>query len=574
MRRLLTLAAAALVAAPAAAADLPAVVIHVKPVGPLLDDVRAGARLLGGPDLAKQFDDYLKKELGGKGLTGIDPTRPIVGYARMDFDFDKTQKAEDFPAVFAVPVTSEEAFIEFVNRTGKGEGKATPVAGKKGVYKLPASPPSKGPDGAERKNEATIVRVHQGYAYLTPERQAAELDDGKLVTADKLAMPGETAVFAAKLYFDRLPADVQRKFAEGVDKAVAELKDAPFSKDEQFKEVSEEAEKKIKQLMTRWLSQAKEAKDATFRVVFDTKTGEAGMEFALAARPGTSLANDLASWKPNTNRFAGLVSKDAAAGMLWTLPFINQEVRDFFALALEVGFKKGTEEGGTPDFAKSLLKELSAGAVRTIKAGNVDVGAALTGPDKDGHFTAVSAFSFEDPSKVEKELRTLVAEQAPPDVRNLVKFDAGKAGAVNIHRITVPPGQLPPEAAKLFGEAASAAVAFAPKGIFVAFGPDPVAALQTAVALEPKPARMIELKINPAKIGKVADTVGGPMAATKAAEILGDKDDLYTVLYVGVDGGTELRVQIGMNVKLAWGLAPKAKLESPAPPPVDKKLDK
>ena len=563
MRRLLTLAAALVLAAPAAAADLPAVVIHVKPVGALLDDVRAGAKLIGGPDLAKQFDDYLKKELGEKGLTGLDPTRPIVGYARMNFDLDKTEKAEDFPAVFAVPVTSEEAFVDFINRTGKGERKATPVAGKKGTYKLPAAA---GPDGAEAKGDATVARVLGGYAYVTKERQAVELDDGKLVTADKLAMPGETALFAMKMTFDRLPSETQKKIGEAIDKAIAEVKNTPFAKDEKLKEVSEEAEKKIKQMMTRWLGQVKEAKDLTFRLVFDPKTGEAGFETALAAKPGTSLAKDLASWKPHANRFAGLVGKDAVGGALWSFVFVNPEIRDFFAMATEAGAKQGMAEGGDiPPFAKPLLKEVTDGMARTVKAGQIDLGAALTGPDKNGLFTAVGGFSFEDPAKVEKELRTLVAEQAPPEVKNLIKFDAGKAGATGIHKITPPPGQLPPEAAKLFGESAAAAVAFAPKGVYVAFGPDPVAALQTAVAAQPQEARLFELKLNAAKIGKLAEAVGGPMAAAQAAQVLGDKDDLYTVFYVGLDGGDELRVQIGMNVKLAGGFVT-ARGAAAAPP--------
>lgn len=567
MRRLLTLAAVLVLAAPAAAADLPAVVLHVKPVGALLDDVRAGARLVGGPDLARQFDDFLKAELGEKGLTGIDPTRPIAGYARMDFDLDKTEKAEDFPAVFAVPVTSEEAFVEFMNRTAKG-GTATPVPGRKGVYRLPVA---RAADGGAAKSEPAVARVLGGYAYVTNEKYAAELADGKLVTADKLAMPGETAVFAAKLYFDRLPEETRKKLAAGIDKAIAEVKNTPFAKDDKLKDVGEEAERQLKQMMTRWLGQVKEARDATVRLVFDAKTGEAGFEAALAAKPGTSLAKDLAGWKPHTNRFAALVGTDAVGGALASLLFVNPEIRDFFATAFEAGAKKGMEEGDVPPFAKPLLKEVADGLVRTVKSGQIDVGAALTGPDKNGRFTAVGGFSFEDPAKVEKEVKALVNGQAPPEVKDLIKFDAAKAGSVNIHTVTLPPGQLPPEAANLFGETAAAAVAFAPKGVYLAFGPDPVATLRAAVAVPPREARLFELRLNAAKVAKLAEAVGGPMAAAQATQVLGDRNDPYTVFYVGLDGGGELRVSVGLNIKLAAGFA--AARGAAAPPPPGRKDD-
>lgn len=563
MRRLLILAAAALAAAPATAADLPAVVLHVKPVGPLFDDIRAGAKAIGGPDLVKQFDDAMKKALGEKGIAGLDPTRPIVGYAQLA---DKTLKADETPFVIAVPITTEAAFLDLITRANNGKGKAEPVPGKAGLFKLPHSNPLGNARDAEAAGEKpTVFRFHQTYAYVTQETNAAALDPAALVPAEKLAMPGETAVVAMKLYFDRFPEEVRTKFAAELEKGLEGLKDAPLPPDVKNRVLTETAQKLGRQMLTRYVNQAKEATEATVRMVFDAKTGEVGVEFALGAKPGTSLAKDIAARKSNTNRFAGLAGKDVAAGAFVTAPLFAEELREIFGLAIESGVKEGTD--GVPPFAQPLVAELGAGVNRTLKAGNLDAAVVLTGPDKAGQFTAVGAISFDDTAKLEKELRTLLKEQAPPDIRNLVTLDAAKAGGASIHLVKLPPGQVPPEAQKLFGESAAVGIAFAPKGIYLAFGPDPVAALKAAVVKQPGEARVIDVMINPAKVGKLAAAVdSNGESAKKVAEMIGDKDELYSILFFTLEGGTELRARMGVNVKLVSGFALRSTTIPGAPP--------
>src|SRR5207244_1582446 len=101
------------------------------------------------------------------------------------------------------------------------------------------------------------------------------------------------------------------------------------------------------------------------------------------------------------------------------------------------------------------------------------------------------AVSFEDPSALEKELKALVATHAPPLFKDLITYDKEKVGGVSIHEMKVG-SLLPQEPQRMFGADARVAVAFAPKGIYAAIGPDAVGALKLALAAKPGPAKAFD----------------------------------------------------------------------------------
>src|SRR5439155_15388767 len=113
---------------------------------------------------------------------------------------------------------------------------------------------------------------------------------------------------------------------------------------------------------------------------------------------------------------------------------------------------------------------------------------------------------------------------APDEVKQLVKLDVAKVGAVNIHQVNFG-GFLPDEAQKLFGGDASLTFAFAPNGIFLAFGPDAVATMKEALAVKPAPAPALEVVVNPSRVRKL-------LAATGAVvpEGLGTADQMVPAL--------------------------------------------
>ncbi|MFO0823991.1 MAG: hypothetical protein U0792_12915 [Gemmataceae bacterium] len=195
-----------------------------------------------------------------------------------------------------------------------------------------------------------------------------------------------------------------------------------------------------------------------------------------------------------------------------------------------------------------MIEETFKGLNRTVADGEVDGVIALRGPDKNGLYTLVGAVAFEDPSAIEKELKTLFKEKLPPEQRVIFNLDIAKVGNTNIHQVKIG-GFLPPEAQKIFGEEASLTLAFAPNGIFVAFGPDAVNTMKTALEVKKGPSAPLDVVINPSRLGKLITALG-----KEPPPGFGSQDKVISVFAVSLEGGKELRLRFSTNLKWMEGL--------------------
>jgi hypothetical protein len=523
---LLVAAAAALLTTPvvAVAAD-PPVVFQTQPVGKLLDDLRGVASLLGGDAAVKGLNDNIKRDLGEKGFDGLDLTRPIVGYVLIPAN------PEESVFVVALPVTGEKEFLDLVERANKEKPK--PVGN--GLYELPMG----GGNGQAR------MRVADGHAYLAAAEKdpTAALDPKALVPAGKLFDPAERAQLAGRVYFDRLPNELQAKLGQQLDDLKKQLDGLPLPP-ELGPQPRQAAEAMVK-LGKRYADLLRDADRAAARVVVDPATGESSVEVSLSGRPGSALANDIAARKPTTNRFGGLVTKDTVAGLKLQLPLFAPEVRAAVGHLVDAAQKMAAND--PPPVAKDVVDELLKGLARTVKAGEFDLAGGVRGPDAAGKYTVVAAVSFEDTSGLEKAVKESVRKEAPPIIRDLITFDKEKVGGVNVHEMKVG-SLLPPEPQGVFGDDARVALAFAPKGVYVAFGPDAVGALKGALTAKPEPAPALDALVNPARLAKLVTAAGGP--GDQVAQVLGKDDQLLSAFSVTVEGGKELKLRLGMNLKI------------------------
>ncbi len=538
-----TFAAAAVLAAVAAApaAPVPAapdvapptVTVQLMPGGPLLDQIKAFVKGTAGADAVKVVDKYLKETLGEKGFTGVDLLRPPAGYAYL------APKVEESWGVIVVPVTGEKEFLDLLDRL---KFKAAEKKGAKGLYEftqLGAVPK----DGAEPPVKV-LMRFHDRCAYIGVNARDDALEVKNLVPAGKLIDPAEQAVFVARLDLARLDPALKKQAKDAIDEWDKEV--AGIGPGNPFGFVAVPARAAV-QVLKRYAGPvADEGERATFRLLADPATAELTYELALRARPGTPLARDIAARQPTVSRFAGILPETGVAGGVAQLPLFTPELRDAAEkLVQELAESVTAEEG------RKVVAEVEKAAVRTIKAGEVDVGAALTGPDKDGLYTAVAAVTLDDPSGVEKALRAAV-KGLPKLLQGAVKFDAAKVGDLSAHAATVG-SLLPPEAQKLFGESAVLHVAFGPKAVYAALGPNGLAELRRVVALKPAAAKALDLRAHPKRLQAVLKA-----ATAEAADALGaalpDADRMISLGSVEVRGGAELVVRYGSTTGQLRGL--------------------
>jgi hypothetical protein len=529
-RFLAAVTAAVALALPAAAQAPdkgPALTFQAQPLGKLLDDAKAVARAVGGDEAVTAMDDELKEALGEKGFAGVDLLRPIVGYTEL------TETADGSGAVVVVPVTGEKDFLDFLGRM-----KLDVSAPKDGLYTLTPR------DDAGVKNPPSRLRFKDNWAYLGANVPDDALAPARLVPAAGLLRPDETAAFAYRVHLGRIPAGLRKQAFEAVDEAVDQLK--MLAGGDPAADAAKTAADALAKLVKRVGDQALTDGDvATARVRLDAATAEVALEAALTGKPGSKLAADIAARKPTVNRFGALVAADAAAGFKLQLPLFAPEVRDAVVALLEVAQKGAGDEAPPP--AKPLAEEVLKGLIRTVKGGEFDLAAGLTGPDADGLFTAAVGLSFDDPSGVEKAVKELV-KALPEEVQKQVQFDTAKVGGVSVHTADVGPF-LPPELRPVFGEKAVVAVAFAPKGVYLGVGPAAVAAVTAGLKAEPAAAKALDVVVNTKRLHKLVGAIDPP-AGERFGQAIQTDDRAISAVSLAIEGGAELRVRMALNLKL------------------------
>ena len=524
MRMKFLVVAAVLLAPMTAVAADPPVTFQTQPAGRILNDARTIAKMFGGEKAATEFNAGLKKKLGDKGLDGLDLDRPVLGYLLL------ADKTEDTVGVLAIPVTGEKAFLDLLERVEAPK----PKAGEKGLYEFPS-------DDAKVR---VMMRFDARHAYIAIGKDpTAALAPKALVPAAKLHRPADKAVVSVTVHFDRLPKALREQVGTGLKELKTQLDELRLPPD-----ASAPARKAVDELVklgNRYTDLLQDAETASARLILDATSGEAAIEIGLTGKPGSRLAKIIAERQPSTNKFAGLITPDTVAGFTLQLPLFAKELQSAAVTGLEAG-QKQVGDNAPPQF-KTVIDETFKGIIRTVNDGEFDMAMSLRGPDKDGLYTFVGAVAFEDPSGLEKELRALYKKELPPMYKGWFNLDVAQVGKTNIHQIKVG-GLLPPEVQKVFGEDSSVALAFAPQGIFVVFGPDAVNAMKTALAVKKAPSPSFEVVVNPARIGKLVTTLGQGLPPG-----FNGQDKVIPALAVSIEGGKELRIKLSTNLKAFEG---------------------
>jgi hypothetical protein len=524
MRCALVLTAAALLAPASAFAADPPITFQTHPLDRVLGDLRGAADLIGGEKAVKAVNAAIKDKVGEKGFEGLDITKPVVGYVFL------APKLEESTAVIAFPVAAEKEFLALCDRWNDGE-KAKDLG--KGLYQLPPLDPF----------PKARMRFADGYAYIAAGADPEPALDAKaLVPIAKLYDPAERAVFAGKLYFDRIPAEVKA----AAPTLLAELKKdvVPLGRGPDavlWKAAAPEIEK----MVARYLLLLGGADTLTLRVDIDVPASDVVVEATLAPKPDTLLAKAIAGRKPTANRFADLLTADTAAGFKTRLPFFNEELKAATTKGLEEGQKLAV--GNAPEVGKAVTEELFKGLIRTVKGGEADVVVAVRGPDKDGASALVAAVAFEDAAALEKEFKKYFDKQADERDKERMKWDAAKAGAVTIHTYRINEPFFSKETKPFGGQNATLAFAFAPKGVFFVLAADPIPAMKTALAVKPADSPVLDIVVNPARLAKLVEQGGG--MALEVEKRLGKDDKLISATSLHVVGGKDLTVRYAMNLR-------------------------
>jgi hypothetical protein len=527
-------ALAAPVPLPNAKYEQPTIVMQAQNGQKLLDSFRGYLKLNGASkEVLEKVEASIKDVLGEKGFAGVDLAKPIGGYSYL------RAKAETSSFVVVVPITTEKDALEFLGRLrveAKEESKP------KGVYELRGGPF----DGVPK----AYLRFHDKHAYISVNAESDTLaDPEKLVPISRLVDDKETAIAAATVTGKRLPKEL-------TDQAYPLFDEMNKEVDRMLVRAAADMPKNFPPFLKEMLGWGRRSYDLmvsdgdtlTGRLIFDAKTGNLELEATLVPAAKRPLAADLITYKPAKGRFQQLVTPDAVAGGWIVLPGpIPRGVRNSFGSFWAEWIPMLGKETALPPELGAMYEAFGQIAQKAITAGELDLGGAITGPTKEGHYTAIAALGLDDVTPFVK-LVLAVGKDLPKEFAEAIKLNAYKIGDVAVHTVALE--KLLPEAVrKVFGEKAALNIAVGNKGLFLAVGPNAKSELKRAMALKPAETRAFDTLANMAKGRDLILAGGGNLGNLQGIPV---SERLISFYALDVRGGSDFKVRTSLAQLSFW----------------------
>jgi hypothetical protein len=572
LRSLFAITALVLVSSAASAAPRPddktggpAIIGQGKSLNDLLDLAKSVVKNIGGDAIYKEFEKHVLPELDPKKLPGIDPKRPFGLYGVIDADLSKCR------GVFLIPVTSQKDFLDMLERfdirvnKGKEEGTFDIVVPPD--FPIPVS-----------------MRVYKEYAYVA--LGGFDVLDPKVILEPKEVISDkEKAAAYVALRLDRIPPDAKKLLLSSLRESMEHLKEAIPEPELQ------DAYHSMEKLVLRWLKTLfDEGKEVAFRLDANPKTGDLFAEVTVEGLPKSPLATEFVKRQPTKNAFASIVGDDYAQRLFVSAPVFADEVKEAAVKLIEYGQKEAIKEAArnAPVEVVNLVEAAFKSLKATFESGDMDLAAALRGPNKEGFYNAVMAVHCKEGPQLEKAIKEAV-KKAPNEVRDVFKFDAGKIGDLTVHEIDLTSIAEEP-AKKIFGNGQKAYFAFAKDTLCASYGPDGMSLLKEALAAKAGPAPVFDSSSNGKKMSDIMKKLMPPGNNPNVQVRAGWLESATSGIRVTVDGGDRLTVRLSFNLGMlimgfgGWaleatpgggaGAAPVA-TPAPAPPAVkEKKTDK
>ncbi len=496
-------------------------------------------KLTGKPKLARGFLGTVAVFTQGRGLAGLDRTRPWA----LVFEADGSRRR----SYVCLPVDDPESFLDVFRPLAQD---IEDLGG--GVQKF----------RGKRPDNVGYVKRSDGWLFISKEREALENtpDD----PAGLLAGLTERYGMAVRLYLGNLPEGERQKM-------LAELR---RQTSKQIEQRSDESDRQfaIRQRIARELlavvRNLAEALDTlTVGWTLDADTQAARLEAAVTARRGTEASRVLAQLAEAKTHFAGFRRPDALVAGHVTADYPGDAIEGLDELFQEIlaGAFAEIEADEPIDRRAKAGKQAVAGLLdvlrKSVASGRLDGAMSLVTHPEGATF--VSGRHVADGETLDATFRRFIAavrREYPLQAAESIQLDAGELRGVELHTISVP---VSPEAknreqiVELFGERVDYVVGIGPKSFYLAAGRKAMAQLREAIersaASGPTGVAPMELSIALAELvqhaaanGEGEDRERAAKAAAALAESTGE--DHVRLRAAPVEDGLCLHVEIERGV--------------------------
>jgi len=178
---------------------------------------------------------------------------------------------------------------------------------------------------------------------------------------------------------------------------------------------------------------------------------------------------------------------------------------------------------------------------RTVKAGVLDLGFGLHGPDTQGHFALLYGMKVKDGRDVDKMMR-----DTPDRGKGKATFDVDKVGGVAIHKIEG--SEADDTLKKAFGTD-PLFMAVRDDALFVTMGAGGLPAIKKAVPTRPAPAPLFLVEGSVSRLAQV-DNPQKDAVRKVAREVFGPDPKGNDTVSLRLEGGDGLKLRLGTKGKV------------------------
>jgi hypothetical protein len=504
---------------------VPTLVVRIRSIDDLLQEVKYLGGLAGKESDTKKLDDVVKKKLPG-GFAGIDTKKPIGFYGKLD------ENLLDSSAVAMVPVSDEKAVLDLLKQ-----------------FHLEATKEDDGGYVVNHDNGPPVYfRFASGYAYVTVRDKSALAQD-KLIPAARFFANQPAATVSVSFRIDQIPNEYKQLLIGQAELRIVEATEKKESNEtDQEQAIRKESAKQVSELFATVI---KEGADLSVRLNVDRRAQKLQAEASLTATPGSALASSIRAMGNTESLFGGMLGAGTAArfGIHGALP---ASLRDMVGSALVDKIKHELakeKDQGKRAAGEKLLEAITP----TLRMGELDLGIVLSGPGADGHYGFVGAVKLKEGKKLQETLREIL-KSLPEADRSKVTLDVESAGAVQISRIDKL--DLDEDARKNLGDNPGY-IAFRDDAVLLAGGDGGLNLLKGALQSKPKVAPLLQLEFSATKMAPAIAASGSKKGKSKEAQ---GKTDLQAVMaqafgsgkdndkiVVTLEGGNALRLRFDMG---------------------------
>ncbi|MBA4187859.1 MAG: hypothetical protein C0467_07560 [Planctomycetaceae bacterium] len=501
----------------------PTLEVRLRSVNDLIDKAEYIAGLAGQEQAIKQVRDMLKQmSADGKGIEGIDPKRPFGLTATLSGDVISS------PLIVMIPIADQDRFLKLL----KDRLEIVPEKVEGGALKafVPII------------NEV-YLRFSNDYVYIG--RSVKDLDPKVLATPKTFFAKDDGAVGSVLVRFDGIPADLKAfvlgQFELGISEQRKKNGEMESPAQKAFVDwVGDNATSALKTFLD-------DAKELQVRVFIDEKADNLSGEITFTSKSGSTLAKNIASLGGKTSLPAAIVGagKDSV-GRFAAKAGLPDGVKKELGKVVDAAFVEILKD--VPEEQKPILERILKTLAPTLKAGELDVAAALNGPDSKGQHTLIAAIGVKNGKEIEKLVKDLVKDFGPflGDAAKF-DFDVETIGAFKLHTVTIE--ALPPEVEKLFGTK-KIWLATSEDHIALSIEPDG-AALKAGLKAKPAPATVLSVDV---AFAKLVPLVGKDLKPDEVKALLkdafGDGSPVgKDTLSITITGGDQLTVKGSLKGK-------------------------